>query len=363
VGADAGGSGGGMSELKALTAARGLAAWWVVFFHLRLAMPWLPEPVLAVLSKGYLAVDFFFLLSGFVIWLSWAPRLREGGWGAVPRFLQKRVARVWPLHLMMLGFGVLLAGVLVASGRPAPDFPAGELPLHLLLVQNWGFTSALTWNDPAWSISCEWAAYLLFPAVAFAIDWRRVPAWRCVATVVALCVLLASVFAGAGEVSLGADIPRFGLVRCLAEFAAGGAIAGLWWRRRERPIVPALLALAGTGVALLLPFEPLRAPLAFAGLLLTLALMSPRVPTGWLHALGEASYATYLSHYLLWFAFKLALVRDAANVPPHLIALFVALVLAASFALYRWVERPAQAWINAVPLDRFSVRRRPSPAR
>ncbi|MFA6608003.1 MAG: acyltransferase, partial [Sphingomonas sp.] len=62
-------------ELRALTGARGIAAWLVVLYHIRLSVAGLPQGVVAVLAKGYLAVDFFFLLSGFVIWLSWGERL------------------------------------------------------------------------------------------------------------------------------------------------------------------------------------------------------------------------------------------------------------------------------------------------
>ncbi|MGK3919428.1 OpgC domain-containing protein, partial [Enterococcus faecium] len=76
-----------------------------------------------MLAKGYLAVDFFFLLSGFVIWLAWGPRLYAQGMRAVPGFWRKRVARIWPLHALMLAFAAMLALLLVASGRHDPAFP------------------------------------------------------------------------------------------------------------------------------------------------------------------------------------------------------------------------------------------------
>ena len=73
-----------MTELRQLTGARGIAAWAVVLYHLRLSIAGLPAPAVAALGKGYLAVDFFFLLSGFVIWLAWHERLRP----ALPSRLQ-----------------------------------------------------------------------------------------------------------------------------------------------------------------------------------------------------------------------------------------------------------------------------------
>lgn len=349
------------TELRALTSIRGIAAWFVVLFHIRLSIAGLPAPAAAVLAKGYLAVDFFFLLSGFVIWMSWSERLRTGGVAAVPEFLKRRIARIWPLHLFMLGFGLFLAFTLLATGRDAPHFPLAELPLHVLLLQNWGFTSTLSWNDPAWSISCELAAYLLFPLLVLAIDWRRVPTPAILAAITALLVLLHTVFAMRGETTLGLDIPRLGLIRCVLEFACGTAVAALWMRWRETWRLPAIACTAAALVLLAgwiagpLP-ETLAVPTAFAALLLGLALTAgkPGNPLEGraLHYLGEISYATYLGHFLLWFAFKLAFVDDTHAVGAPLIAAYLVLVLASSAALYHWVERPAQRRVNGLTLRR-----------
>lgn len=350
-------------ELKALTSVRGLAAWMIVLFHIRDAMPYLPHPVMAVLNHGYLAVDFFFLLSGFVIWNSYAERIRDGGAAALPDFFKRRIARIWPLHIFMLGIGLALAIALHAAGRDTHDFPLPELPLHVLLLQNWGFTDHLSWNDPAWSISCELGAYLLFPLLALAIDWKRVPSWAILAVIAALLTLLHTIFALRGLTQLGQELTQVGLIRCILEFAAGTAIGALWLRWREQWQAPAAVSaalailLTAATIAGLLP-ETLAVPAAFAAALLALALTrgSP-LEAAPLHYLGEISYATYLGHYLLWFAFKLVLVDNAHDVSPALIALFVAGVFASSVALYHCVEKPAQRWLNGV-----SLLRRPRPA-
>jgi len=346
-------------ELRALTSARGIAAWMVVLYHIRLSIAGLPQAWLHVFAKGYLAVDFFFLLSGFVIWLSWHERLREGGWGEVPRFWQKRVARIWPLHLAVLAGAVVLALLLTMSGRHDPaEFPFRELPLHIFLLQNWGFTNQLAWNDPAWSISCELAAYLAFPLLVRAVDWRALPSWLVIGAAAAFLLILAS--AMANEPTLGRDIARFGLVRCLTEFAAGSAVCALWLRWKAAPVLPALLSF-GLAAAMLCGWavgipETLTVPCAFAALLLSLALTSGLrgnpLGRGPLHYLGEISYATYLAHFMLFVVFKLAFVNDAHAVPPALIALYLAMVLATSVALYHLVERPAQRWLNDLELPR-----------
>lgn len=341
-------------ELRALTSVRGLAAWFVVLFHIRGSIAGLPRAAEAVLAKGFLAVDFFFLLSGFVIWLTYAERLRAEGPAGIPRFLWRRVARIWPLHLVILGAAVALALLLAATGRHDPArFPFDELPLHVLLLQNWGFTQALSWNDPAWSISCELAAYLVFPWAVIAVDWRRLPGWAVVGAVAGMITLLHLIMQAGGATTLGSDMTRFGVVRCLAEFGAGTAVAALWqrWRDRRDVAVAALLVGVGaaSGWALGMP-ETLAVPLLFAAALLALALTSgsPVNPLEGraLHYLGQISYSTYLAHYLLFFSFKLAFVRDASDVPLALIALYLAIVLASSVWLFHGVERPAQRLLN-----------------
>lgn len=330
----------GTPDLKPLTGLRGLAAWYVVLFHIRLSTP-MPAPLLAVLGKGYLAVDLFFMLSGFVLWLNYAERLRGEGLAGAPAFLWRRVARIWPLHLFVLGGAVAFALALVAAGRPNPvDYPFSQLPLHLLLVQNWGFTDDLAWNDPAWSISCELAAYLLLPLLCLSVDWRRLPVGALVLVLLLLAGALALIFGAAALPRLGDDIPHFGLVRCLVEFAMGTILCALW-QQGVRPLWPALGAVsAAIGWAAGLP-EPFAVPLLFAGLLLALAnsrLLSDPV-TLWL---GEVSYSIYLAHFLLFVLFKLLFVSDPAHVPGPMLGLFLLLVLAASALLHRFVERPAQ---------------------
>ncbi|MBS0480336.1 MAG: acyltransferase [Proteobacteria bacterium] len=349
------------NELRALTSIRGIAAWMVVLYHIRLSIAGLPPAWVHVFAKGYIAVDFFFLLSGFVIWLSWGSRLREAGWREAPHFLQKRVARIWPLHLVVLGGAVALALLLAAVGRHDPTaFPFGELPLHVFLIQNWGFTGKLAWNDPAWSISCELAAYLAFPLLVRAVDWRTLPSWLVASAAAAFLLILAAVMSG--QPTLGHDIARFGLVRCLTEFAAGGAICALWLRWRDAPGLPAVLAFgfsaaafAGWAAGLA---EALAIPFALAGLLLGLALTSGLrgnpLDAAPLHYLGEISYATYLSHFMLFVVFKLAFVDDPHAVPALLVGLYLATVLGASVALYHLIERPAQTWVNGLKLPRLS---------
>ncbi|KQN40914.1 hypothetical protein ASG37_00680 [Sphingomonas sp. Leaf407] len=353
-----------MSELKALTGARGIAAWLVVFFHLRHSLVGVPAPVMAVLDKGYLAVDFFFLLSGFVIALAWGPRFAAEGWRAVLPFLRKRFARVVPLHWFVLAGTVVLAAAMGLSGREVGDqFPWGALPLHVVLVQSWGTGHALAWNDPAWSISAEFAAYLLFPVAAVSVDWRRRSTGLALLAIAVATLAVALLLASRGEHGMNGDVGQYGVARCIGEFTSGTIVAALYLRWHAVPGVAVGAALIGLtmlgGFAAGWLNELLAAPVGFAALLLALALTAGRAGNmlegRWVHWLGEVSYATYLAHYPMWFVFKLLFVTDAAAAPWGVVMAYFGAVVVASGLLYRFVERPAQRWVNG--LGRVPVRR------
>lgn len=355
------------ADLPALTGIRGLAAWFVVLYHIRVgALPYLPAEASFVLSKGYLAVDLFFMLSGFVLWLNYSTRLRRDGLGAVPKYLARRVARIWPLHLFVLALTMAYASLVAATGElNNVHYPWAELPLHVFLVHNWGFTGGLTWNDPSWSISGEAAAYLLFPVIVLTVDWRKLSTAWSIAALLLLALLLSAIMGWNGATILDRDIPRFGLLRAASEFTMGTIVCSLWQRWGSRRGLAAALAGALVAVGLLLGFaagapETLVAPLFLAGLLLAIALTADR-PGNVLAArpivyLGEISYSTYLVHFLLYIVFKILFVDDPANVPPVLIGVFLLLTFLASVALYHAVERPAQRALNRL-FDRRHSRR------
>ena len=344
------------NELRVLTSARGIAAWFVVLYHVRLAAaPTLGPDLVGLFAYGYLAVDFFFMLSGFVIWLNYVDRLRAQGIAGIPVFLRRRLARIYPLHFAMLCCAMLFVAGNWLTGRGIPaGYPLAELPYHLLLIQNWGFTEHLSWNDPAWSISCEFAAYLLFPLLVLTIDWRKLPAAALVAIAAALILLRHGLMAAADATRLGSDIPRFGLLRGATQFVVGSIICALWLRWRDRAAAAGSAAFVVCLGAFLLFLsggsETLLMPIAFAGLLLTLALAAEHpfnpLRSKLVHYLGEISYATYMVHFLLFVAFKLAFVSDVQDIGPRLLAAFLGLTLLASAGLYHFVERPAQRWLN-----------------
>ena len=344
-------------QLHALTGLRGIAAWAVVVYHARLSLlDWMPGWMIDGFGYGYLAVDIFFMLSGFVIWLNYGPKLRAAGLREAPRFWWRRFARIWPLHGAILAAMVVFALALAATGRSTANYPFAELPLHLLLVQNWGLTPELSWNHPAWSISAEAGAYLLFPLVVTLWRIERLSPVSLIAVLTLLAIGLHLAFALPGFDSLGDQITTLGLFRCVAEFGMGMVLANLWLAWRERRF--ALLGSAACGVVLMALgiggwlAQTLFIPLMFAAFLLALALDRGPLARGLasrpLRWLGDVSYATYLVHFPLFILFKLLFVNDDLQVSPLGFASYCAVLLVLSGGLYHWLEKPAQRRLNAL---------------
>ena len=161
----------GSVRFEALDALRGICALLVVLFHI---------PIYHAL-KGtesfvnlQFCVDMFFALSGFVLCHAYGDRLGNGGEGL--RFVWMRFARLWPLHMVMLGLFVVIElskfvfmradGSLALDSQP---FGSGhspwELVTNVLFLQSFNLHSGLTWNGPAWSAAVEFYVSLLFAAV------------------------------------------------------------------------------------------------------------------------------------------------------------------------------------------------------
>nr|WP_241732307.1 acyltransferase [Galbitalea soli] len=182
--------------MPALTGIRALAALWVVTRHFRTelidAFP--PLRVLApVFNAGYLGVDLFFILSGFILTYTHFDRMTDRfSWRSAVGFLWLRIGRVWPLTAAVLVlFGAVFALQYATSGNPAfaAQADVGRLMQHLLLVQAWT-AHPLDWNGLDWSISAEWLAYLVFSVGIVALAaYARVAARRMTVILIAALTL------------------------------------------------------------------------------------------------------------------------------------------------------------------------------
>jgi peptidoglycan/LPS O-acetylase OafA/YrhL len=358
------------THLYALTGLRGIAAWWVALYHFRAEFPaGMPQWALPLAAHGYLAVDLFFILSGFILALNYADKVGTLESGSVRGFLIARVARIWPLHAVMsLLFLINPIAILFFSTQKElyGRYPIGHWLMSLALIQNWGFTSKLDWNVPAWSISTEWAAYLLFPLLV-AAAWR-IARTRLVA-LLGLVVMLAAIagfFAAIGTHSLDSDIPRYGLPRCLLEFTTGLFLYRAWSLGRVSWV--ARLVLAAVAIAGIAAFafgagpDWAVLPTAFAALIVVLAsggAVARVLAWGPILFVGEISYSTYLAHWFVreWTKF-LVVERDGGTMP---FFLFLGATLIASVVLFYAVEKPGRSWMRKALTKRIGATPLPTP--
>lgn len=289
-------------DLKPLTALRILAALWVVLADfwpdLRHA-PAMPTLV----AHGQLGVELFFVLSGFILSHVYLTGFGEGRF-KYGSFLWARLARIYPLHIATLvGVGLMGGAALLLKqhmDHTVLYWPA--LPSNLLLVNAWGFNVDAGWNHPAWSISAEWFAYLLFPVFA-AAAWRLRdrPVLAAILTGAVLVVIYPLFRRFAGFELTDATI-AWGALRIVPCFAFGAAM-NLMWRANAIKVRRDAVILSLSFLALSAMLAAVAAPtavvvIAFGLLILSLAGLTSTGSTLFSNPvgvyLGEVSFAVYM---------------------------------------------------------------------
>jgi peptidoglycan/LPS O-acetylase OafA/YrhL len=210
-------------QIDSLTGLRGIAAVYVLLYHYFEGQK-MTNPITTFLAHGYLSVDIFFVLSGFVMALNYGKIFRlKITISSFLWFLGRRLARVYPLYI-----AATLLACIVLRLIPIIFFTKSLwllLVQNVLMIQNWSFGASL--DPPAWSISAEWAAYLLFPWLLIPTLFRsKSMAIVCCLLSIALLTLLSflpasMVFNPTPNKILNIYSSWFSLCRCLPEFSLG----------------------------------------------------------------------------------------------------------------------------------------------
>jgi peptidoglycan/LPS O-acetylase OafA/YrhL len=366
-------------EIKALSGLRIVAAAWVVLFHFRplleQAAPGFRSALAPVLDCGAQGVDLFFILSGFVLTWNYLDRMGDSfSWRSTLHFLWLRLSRVWPVYLVTMHLAALWIIFTLNVGH-VPSEAAGSLTAvnyvrQFLLVQLWfaPYFDGTSWDGPAWSISAEWLAYILFGALILVI-FRIARATR------ARGLFFLAVAASLPPVVLLLATGLFytpwsWLPRIIMQFTAGALVCAA-----VRKLHPSDRARTGAGIASLLLvaaivgilywldanpvptvydsaglvdvlFVPLVSTLAIgAGTLPALLSLRPVV------YLGHVSFSLYMVHELVhtvwnWMVlqFELRLGSDPAG--KAVLLTLIAIAIAGSVLLYHFVEEPARKWMR-----------------
>lgn len=287
---------------------RGLCALFVVVYHLHVSDS---VSELAFFRGSSVFVEFFFVLSGFVLAHGYAFREKL----AFGPYMSARLFRLYPLHLFMLMVFVCLElgkwgaaqylGISLNNAAFTNDYdPAGFLP-NLMLIHAWTpYTNPLSFNTPSWSISIELYMYLLLYLTLLLAERFRVLVWGLVTVV--MFYLMAS----------GSDLLVSPVMRGLSGFF-GGVICYLIYRRMSSRIRISthLATLVEVGLIALviwvvqsdLAHRSLMATMVFYLVVLFFALecgyLSTILKHQGLQFLGRHSYSIYLTHAAVIYFF------------------------------------------------------------
>jgi len=368
------------THIKPLTSLRFIAAIWVLLYHFKDHLS-LGLGRIGLIADGYLGVDLFFILSGFILAHVYLDEVETRGFN-FHGFLQNRLARIYPMHLATLAVMLALfaAASLLGVAVGEPDaFKLRDIPAHLALVHAWGVTQSVGWNFPSWSISAEWGAYLLFPLIAMLVlRAQKYTAWMlgaalalCLANFVALDNLHFA-FANVGR-AFEEMTAQIGMLRIVPSFMLGVALY-VFGRKHAAPAWAAWpITLGSLYFVILVATLQLWDALAWfglAGLIYGLAetarhTVDAPVAGSRFVFLGAASYALYMTHLpvdIVWFhTLEKFGVTEQAPWALRLLAVFGvfgACVLVSAFA-YLWLEEPARKWVRGL---RFSSAPAPQPS-
>lgn len=137
---------------------RGIAALMVAVYHLHVSGI-ITE--LNFVRNSYLFVEFFFVLSGFVIASSYIGKINNVN--DLKAFMKKRFARLWPLHIFVTILFIPFALANIFLNIELGDrFSLISFVTNIFLIQSLNINDGATWNLPAWSISVEFYTYSIF---------------------------------------------------------------------------------------------------------------------------------------------------------------------------------------------------------
>ncbi|WP_028670497.1 acyltransferase family protein [Saccharospirillum impatiens] len=370
-------------QYPSLESLRGLAAIMVALIHSSFVVATYPPLV----EQASIFVDFFFILSGFVMALAYADKIDQGL--SFKSFTLLRFGRLYPLHLFMLLLWlpyILLKGYahfeMGLGGNPFDKNSLSNFLANLFLVNGMGVTETLSWNYPAWSISVEFFTYLVFFAFIATTPKDRKP----------LLYLLVSLFSYAllymqtGSSLLSAD--HFGFPRCVAGFFLGAFVFTQTQGKRLtlKPMASHLLESSVMLAMLFLVWKSHDAKViqlaTFVSFGLLIGVFTLQAE-GWLSALlstaplmfiGTLSYSIYMTHALIFIVID-NLTEYVIGLPTSEIyrvgmgslqvfktpyaglinLLALALVVAFSYGTYTLIEKPWRARFRRWALERKSL--------
>ncbi|MFY9641715.1 MAG: acyltransferase [Rhodomicrobium sp.] len=380
-------------HFRALDSWRGICAIIVALYHL--------EPLgriysgdlrsIPIVDNGWLFVDFFFVLSGFVIYYAYAEKLTDRS--SILQFAIRRFGRVWPLHAVILIMFIAMElaklysarhGAAVESAPFEGVYAVPSVLTNIALIQALGLDRILTWNIPSWSISVEFYTYLIFACSLYCLRWRNVA----IPLVLAIASGVALFSFSSMEATHGLS-----LFRCLFGFYIGATVSILFPRMdaylphgQFMATTLEILAITAAGAVVLAAKTDVAfaAPFIFGFAVIVFArergAVSSLVTTRFFTFLGDRSYSIYMLHFIVMLTMT-RFIKTASGVYMHgaglnyiplrnsdirliylgsdtvadcMVFIFIMVLLIASSITYKYIENPGRTFFNGLA-DRLAV--------
>jgi peptidoglycan/LPS O-acetylase OafA/YrhL len=371
------------SYITTLTPLRGIAALLVVIFHCNLMVTsFLPPGYTSIISMGWIWVDFFFVLSGFILAYVYSQDFKykfskSNYWN----YIKARFARIYPLHFFTLILA--LAGVLVirsfADGLDpffADMLDPTATPASLLLLQGMNLYSAAPLNTPSWSLSTEWWMYMVFPFLVPFFSKTKLSGKVFIFLLIAVSYYLIMYYLGPIAAPFPGGPPTinvvadYGFFRCAAGFFLGMLTyefysSGSMKKVFESDLIFILLSV-GCLIGMHYAIHELLIVLFFPFLILAAAYNESRVKKILdlrpLQRLGDWSFSIYMVHvpiiYFFWiidiknnpkyFADFMTLVQTPPDYELGLVRLLIIVpaTLVTAALTYYYIEIPTRNYFN-----------------
>jgi peptidoglycan/LPS O-acetylase OafA/YrhL len=330
--------------------------------HSRDALPF-AETLSILFKSGLYAVQWFWVLSGYIFFFNYRDALENGSIGA-REFFSRRFARLYPLHLatlLLVAFLFWLYRYLFSESYPyfTQTIPTWSLVSHIFFMSNW-FTTQTTFNGPIWSVSIEILVYFLFFSCTKIFRHKGITKTGFMATACLLAYYIAD------KQKLGTAL---WFAQCAACFYLGGLVYEI--RRNYRvdiflkPTNALLWAIIVAAIAAAHHFRPTYANsfLIPVGTILFIVCTDVIEKSKWVSKVkraGNWTYASYLLHLpvalfaVIWLRLAHQNVTSIAETPTFFLA-YVCVVFALSELCFRFFENPARKAFARVLIQRRTI--------
>lgn len=364
---------------------RGVAAFAVIWYHFFEAFA--TTPVDQRMNHGYLAVDFFFVLSGFVIGYAYDGRWRNNGMSA-GQFMLRRVIRLHPLVIFSLVLGAIaymIQGSVRWDGTPMPiSMLLLAILLGLFLIPVPAGTNAdvrgngemFPLNGPSWSLFFEYIGSILYAVWLHKLSRKALTAVT-VLSGIGLAMILLCNSSGFYHLGVGWSMAEWGFLGGFLRLSFSFSIGLLMSRNFKKFRIRGAFWICSALILAILScpyistnynpsilnavYDCICTLIAFPAIVYIGACgtTTDKISTKLCDFSGKLSYPIYIIHYPVMYLFYAWIWNNGLNfdsVWPVCTGIFLGLILFA-WAVMKWYDEPVRNWLTHLFSRRLSTRR------